>query len=239
MRAPWPEWSSGTRRLAERVVQPVVERAEPGEEADRRRRQDRDDRDRLPVHERVPAGPPAESEDEPEAEPEEERPSSTPRGSSPARQAAASPTRRRPVEVRGAARRRRARSSIRTPYLRLDQVLDEGVELRLRQESRTVFGMTLRRVTLRDVGVRVDDRLADELLERLARLLRASPASSSRSGPTVPVRFAGLKRVAAAAAVVVEDALARRPGRRSPFVASGASTQPRRRPAPSRSPASA
>ena len=55
-------------RRPDRVADPVVERPDPGEEADRRRRQRRDDRDHVPLEQRLPARPPAEDEHEAEAD---------------------------------------------------------------------------------------------------------------------------------------------------------------------------
>src|SRR5205814_5032609 len=63
-------WARG---VAERVVGPVVERADAGEEADRRRDEQRDEDERLPVEQRVPAAPPAEEAHEPEADAAEQR----------------------------------------------------------------------------------------------------------------------------------------------------------------------
>src|SRR5215213_1486709 len=55
------------------VVEPVVERAETGEEADRRGGERADDGDRLPVPDRVVAAEPAEEDDDAGAEQVEER----------------------------------------------------------------------------------------------------------------------------------------------------------------------
>ena len=60
------------RRPAARVVGPVVEAADPGEEAERRRHElDRDEHRALP--DGIPAGEPADEHGQPEPEPEEER----------------------------------------------------------------------------------------------------------------------------------------------------------------------
>ena len=106
------------RRLAEGVVDPVVERAEPGEEAERRRDEQRDEDDRLPVEQRVPAAPPAQDDDEPEAEGGEER--SHPGGADPARARAgsAAPSRAAAVRARGPRGRRSLRSrALSHPFL--------------------------------------------------------------------------------------------------------------------------
>src|SRR5437667_81275 len=50
---------------------------------------------------------------------------------------------------------------------RLDQVLDERVQLRLRQRRAEGLRHHVLRVSRLDVGVRVDDRLPRERLERL------------------------------------------------------------------------
>src|SRR5256885_16978008 len=62
----------GPGRVAERVVHPVVEGADAGEEADRRGDKRRDEDERLREEDRVPAGSPADEDDDPEADPAEE-----------------------------------------------------------------------------------------------------------------------------------------------------------------------
>src|SRR5213075_722861 len=62
----------GPGRVAERVVQPVVEGADAGEEADRRGDERRDEDERLREEDRVPAGSPADENDDPEADAAEE-----------------------------------------------------------------------------------------------------------------------------------------------------------------------
>src|SRR5207245_761589 len=58
----------GSRRVSERVVRPVVERADAGEEAERRGNECGNEDEGLPVEDRMPAAPPTEDDDEPEAE---------------------------------------------------------------------------------------------------------------------------------------------------------------------------
>ena len=62
----------GPRRTADRVVGPVVERADAGEEAERRTHEQRHERDDRHVDDRMPAAPPAEDHDQAEAEGAEE-----------------------------------------------------------------------------------------------------------------------------------------------------------------------
>ena len=71
------------RRRAARVPEPVVERAEAGEEADRRGGQRGDHGDHRPAEERLPARPGAEDQDDPAADPPEQ--ARHPRGPDPAR----------------------------------------------------------------------------------------------------------------------------------------------------------
>src|ERR1700756_5209259 len=54
----------------------------------------------------------------------------------------------------------------------LHEERDEPVELRLRDPLAEVLGHDALRIARLDVGVRVDDRLVNERLERLLRLLR-------------------------------------------------------------------
>src|SRR5437762_12749778 len=63
----------GNRRGADRVAHPVVERADPGEEADRPGDETADEHDDLAEPDRMPAAPPAAQHDDPGADPEEER----------------------------------------------------------------------------------------------------------------------------------------------------------------------
>ena len=62
----------GPRRLSERVVRPVVEGADAGEEPDRCCDEERDEDDGLPVPDRLPVAPPAEDEHDPEPDRREE-----------------------------------------------------------------------------------------------------------------------------------------------------------------------
>ena len=147
----------------------------------------------------------------PEADAEEER-----RHPDRAHPAGRRARRRQPARRRPGERRRRATSACATSvtgsHLPLDrEILHERVELRLRQ-ARERLRHDVRRVTVLDVGVRVDDRLADERPRAACPACSAYSGSSSRSGPTVPVRARRLERVAAAAAVAVEDGRARVPG---------------------------
>ena len=75
--------------------------------------------------------------------------------------------------------------------LRVDQELDEGVELGLGQAREG--GMTSLGKPGCDVGVRVDDRLSDEVLERLARLLRVRRELIEVRARPSRSRSAGLK----------------------------------------------
>ena len=63
----------GERRPAGDPVEPVVERADPGEEADRRRHHPADQDDVLPLVDRVPARDPAERDDDVHPDQEEQR----------------------------------------------------------------------------------------------------------------------------------------------------------------------
>src|SRR5205085_4960018 len=64
-------------------------------------------------------------------------------------------------------------TSSNSPLLaRVDQVLDERVQLLLRQRLAERLRHHVLRVVLLDVRVRVDDRLAHERLARLSRPLR-------------------------------------------------------------------
>src|SRR5579864_4014396 len=84
----------------------------------------------------------------------------------------------------------------------LDQILDERVELRLRQ-ARERRHHVLREAGLH-VGVRVDDRGVDELLERLLRL--GGPLRQRvEVGADLAGRARGGERVAGAARLVLED----------------------------------
>ena len=86
------------------------------------------------------------------------------------------------------------------------QILHEVVELLRRRAVRRRCRRHRVRVAGLDVGVRLHDRLADEV----ASSCRGAPSAASsfslsRSGPTLPFAPAGLKRVAAAAAALLED----------------------------------
>src|SRR5256885_15377690 len=52
----------GARRVPEGVIRPVVERADPGEEAERRGHEQRYENDRRTVEDRVPSAPPRSEE---------------------------------------------------------------------------------------------------------------------------------------------------------------------------------
>src|SRR5581483_5944409 len=80
---PVPRVVLRARRLAERVVDPVVEGAEPREEADRCGDEQRDEHDRLAVPDRLPVAPPAQDEDD--AEPDAAEEGGHPGGADPAR----------------------------------------------------------------------------------------------------------------------------------------------------------
>jgi hypothetical protein len=63
----------GLRRLADRVAHPVVEGADPGQEADRRGDQAGYEKDDLAEPDGMPAAPPTAQHDDPAADSEEER----------------------------------------------------------------------------------------------------------------------------------------------------------------------
>src|SRR5436190_15385228 len=86
---------------------------------------------------------------------------------------------------------------------RVDQVLNEAVELLLRQRLAERLRHHVRVVARLDVRVRIDDRLADEVLERPARLLGVL-RQPVEVGPDVRRRAGRRERVAGAAAVVLE-----------------------------------
>src|SRR5205807_4298388 len=102
-----------------------------------------------------------------------------------------------------------AGSSLRARVLgRLDEEGHERVELRLRNRLPERLGHHALRVAGLDVRVRVDDRLVDERLERLVRLLRVHD-ELVEIRPDGAGRVRGRERMAARAAVRVED---RQPG---------------------------
>src|SRR5919198_5707326 len=126
----------------------------------------------------------------------------TPERAGAASRSAGEPPARAPRAGRGSPRSLRASGEIG----------DERVELVLRDRRPEAVRHDAPREARLDVGVRVDDRLPDELLQRLAgplRLLR----KLVQVGPDLPRRAGGLERVAAVAAVAREGRLR---GTRSP-----------------------
>ena len=156
----------------------------------------------------MPAAPPAEEHDDAAADPEEER--RHPGGADPARRRAGSAAAPAAARRAGACSWSCGRCASRarlTPSARADRYLTSASSCsfgRLANGGITPFGKPGC-----DVGVRIHDRLPDELLERLARLLRVRPAAyrgRARPSRSRRPRSSVWQR---AAAVVLEDGLAR------------------------------
>ena len=161
----------GPRRRAERVAHPVVERRRCRRGSRSARGQQRDGRDHRPVPDRVPAAPPAEDDARCRRRSRRRAPIIHGTRSQPGARSRRQPLGRRRAPARGLAVLVDGRSlrSLLAPRRR--GRLTSGVELRLGQARERRRHHALRVARL-DVGVRVHDRLPDERLERLARLLR-------------------------------------------------------------------
>ena len=211
-----------SRLAAERVVDPVVERAETCEEAERHRGQERDNDDDLPLPERMPARVRAEADDD--ARPDRPEQRHHPR----ARIQPGAVSLRRPVGGGEG-----AWSCVGGMPVRLDVGHFAPFEESTRKWTRAsscgfgrdakVCGITFGGIALLDVRIGFDDRLS-------VNGSSGCPACCAyrqliEIGPDLPGARRGLQRVARAAPVVDEDRLAcsraaasahlRRPGTRA------------------------